>query len=200
MKQVWKLDKTYKSAATSVAILEYYRYCADMLDLSEKQYFRKVKGLKDIDKKIQARILLNFASSTDWMHRRRKKKYYGKVKSYIPNARLDVDKTFELASYYSYFDQNEFAYNLVRNKIDETKNPNDLAYFLKLIQLNDVSISHEKYLSYFEKIRRYSGDQFCSFFNTPNLNFQILDDPDIKKIYCKECAGVLSTGTLEPGK
>lgn len=200
LKQVLKLDKTYKSAATSVAILEYYRYCADMLDLSEKQYFRKVKGLKDIDKKIQARILLNFASSTDWMHRRRKKKYYGKVKSYIPNARLDVDKTFELASYYSYFDQNEFAYNLVRNKIDETKDPDDLVYFLKLIQLNDVSISHEKYLSYFEKIRRYSGDQFCSFFNTPNLNFQILDDPDIKKIYCKECAGVLSTGTLEPGK
>lgn len=195
LKQILKLDKTDQSAATSVAILEYYRYRDDLLDLSEKQYFKKVKGLKDIDQKIQARILLNFASATDWEHQRRKKKYYGKVKSYIPNARLDVDKTFELASYYSYFDQDEFAYNLVRNKIDDTKNPEDLVYFLKLIQLANISITHDKYLSYFEKIRRYSGSKFCTFFNSPNLNFQILDDPDIKKIYCRECAGVLNTGT-----
>lgn len=200
LKQIRELDPTYKSVATSIAILEYYRFCNHTLDLTGKAYYKKIKGAKNVDKEIQARIILNFASGADWESRRKKKKYYGKVKTYIPAARLNVEKTFELASYYSYFDQNDFAFNLVRNKIDETKNPQNLVYFLKLIHLTNVPITHDKYLSYFEKIRRYSGNQFCTFFNSPNLNFQILDDPDIKTIYCRECAGVLNTEMRIPRK
>lgn len=195
LEQVKLVDTTFKRVRTSLAILEYYKWEQGRLDMSRKKYFKKLKTLKYVDKRIQARIILNFASRCDWTQLRKKKRYHNRVKSYIGNARLDADKTFELASYYSYFKQNKFAYDLVKNKIDETDNPEDLVYFLKLIHLTNVNLPHDKYIGYFKKLLKYRGAEFCTYFNSPNLNFQILDDPDVKEIYCKECAGVLNTET-----
>jgi hypothetical protein len=195
LEQVKLVDTTFKRVRTSLAILEYYKWEQGRLDMSRKKYFKKLKTLKYVDKRIQARIILNFASRCDWTQLRKKKRYHNRVKSYIGNARLDADKTFELASYYSYFKQNKFAYDLVKNKIDETDNPEDLVYFLKLIHLTNVNLPHDKYIGYFKKLLKYRGAEFCTYFNSPNLNFQILDDPDVKAIYCKECAGVLNTET-----
>lgn len=199
LEAVKSLDTTSRRVRTSLAILEYYRFENGSLGLKGKKYFKKLKKLRYVDKTIQARIILNFASGVDWGIRNDTKRYYKKVKSYINPARLDVDKTFELASYYSYFKQNKFAYNLVKNKIDETENPADLVYFLKLIYLTDVDISHDKYIGYFERILLYSGTQFCTFFNSPNLNFQIIDDPEVKEIYCEQCGGILNTGVRVQG-
>jgi len=78
---------------------------------------------------------------------------------------------------------------LTKGKIDETENPNDLIFFLKLVHFTDIRLPRKTYLSYFKKIRKYSGEEFCSFFNNPALNFQILDDEEIKDIYCEECGG-----------
>ena len=144
-----------------------------------------------VDPEVKARILLNFASSSDWtkLSRRSTKLFFRRVKRYVQSANLDVDKTFEIASYYSYFYDFNFAYQLTRSKIDETKNPDDLIYFLKLINLTGLKLSRSTYLQYFRRIQRYSGDQFCTYFNNPALNFQILDDQEIKEIYCEQCAG-----------
>lgn len=188
-----EVDSTFQRVRTNLAILEYYRYREGNSDLSHKEYFQKLKKLRYVDKTVQARIILNFASGTDWQHKRLRKKYYNRVKTYIQPAKLDVDKTFEVASYYSYFHQNKYAYSLIKDKIDETDNPADLIYFLKLISLTNVSLSRDKYLAYFRKILQYSGDEFCTFFNSPNLNFQILNDLEVKEIYCRKCEGVLRT-------
>ena len=204
LEAVKSVDTTFKRVRTSLAILEYYRWENGNLyikkrnsvkKITKKGYFKRLKKLRYVDKTIQARIILNFASGSDWFESHRKRRFINKVKPYIGNARLDADKTFELASYYSYFKQNKYAYNQVKEKIDETQNPEDLIYFLKLIYLTDVNLPHDKYISYFKKILKYRGAEFCTYFNSPNLNFQILDDPDVKKIYCKECSGVLNTGT-----
>jgi len=195
LEAVKSVDTTFKRVRTSLAIVEYYKWRSGNLGMTRKKYFKKLKKLRYVDKKVQARIILNFASRSDWSEPRRKRRYHNKVKSYIGNARLDADKTFELASYYSYFKQNKFAYDLVKNEIDETENPEHLVYFLKLIHLTNVNLPHDKYISYFKKILKYRGAEFCTYFNSPNLNFQILDDPDVKEIYCKECGGVLNTET-----
>jgi uncharacterized protein YkwD len=183
--EIFPLDSNKVRLRTSLAILEYYEYEAGVSGLRPKQYFKILRRKKRVDPVQKSRMLLNFASQSDWTIG--KPRYCGRVKKYVPAARLDVDKTFELATYYAYFNKNQFAYQLTRQKIDNTENPEDLIFFLKLLYLTDVKVSRSEYLRYFKRIRTYSGKQFCTYFNSPNLNFQILDDPEIKAIYCAEC-------------
>lgn len=184
-------DKSNKKINTSLAILDYYLFEPTILYREQNKFFKNIEKRKFVDPEVKARILLNFASSYDWMKlsRKSKKLFFKRVKKYVQAAKLDVDKTFEVASYFSYFYDFNFAYQLTRSKIDETKNPDDLIYFLKLIHLTGLKLSRSTYLQYFRRIQRYSGDQFCTYFNNPALNFQILDDLEIKEIYCEQCAG-----------
>ncbi len=178
---------------TSLAIIDYYLYTLGEYKNKKVAFYDKIRKWKYIDRVQQARILLNTATKSDWGHwlatgsRSESSYYFNKVKRYIRPARLDVDKTFEIASYYTFFWQYKYALNLTKGKINQTTNPEDLINFLKLIHLTDLKLPRNQYLNYFEKIRRYSGNEFCNYFNNPALNFQILDDEEIKKIYCKEC-------------
>ena len=156
-------------------------------------FYNSIQKWKNLDRVQQARILLNVAAWHDWGYyystgsHKEKKYWFTKVKKYVKLAKLDVDKTFEIASYYHFFWQYQYAYNLTKKIVDNTENPNNLIFFLKLIHLTDVKLSRKTYLKYFKKIKEYSGKEFCTFFNNPALNFQILDDEEIKKIYCEEC-------------
>src|SRR5690606_17356407 len=95
--------------------------------------------------------------------------YYRHVQNYVSSAKLNVDKTFEIASYYSFFNQNEYAYSLTKSIIDETNDPNDIIFFLKLIHLTTIEISRNKYIAYFKKAQQFAGVHFCTFFNSPKL-------------------------------
>jgi len=180
---------------TSLAIIDYHLYSMGYYSDEEVTFYDSIRKWNNLDNVQQARILLNVATQNDWAYyqstgsHKESKYYFRKVKRYVKPARLDVDKTFEIASYYSFFWQNKYALELTKGIVDETENPNDLIYFLKLIHLTGLQLTRSKYLNYFEKIRRYSGDEFCTFFNNPALNFQIFDDDEIKAIYCKECSG-----------
>ncbi|HLV41485.1 MAG TPA: CAP domain-containing protein [Brumimicrobium sp.] len=187
------LKENDKLLNTSVAIIDYYLYEMGNYTYKKKTFYDSIKNWKYIDRVQQARILLNASTHHDWGwwratgSRTASDYWYRKVQRYIRSAQLDVDKTFEIASYYAFFRQEKYAYSLVKRKIDDTENPNDLIFFLKLIHLTDIKIPRRVYLNYFKKIKRYSGEEFCTFFNNPALNFQILDDEEIKSIYCEEC-------------
>jgi uncharacterized protein YkwD len=183
--EIFPLDSNKVRLRTSLAILEYYEYVAGTSGLNARRYYKILHKKKRIDPVQKSRMLLNFASATDWAVD--KPRYCRRVKKYISKAKLDVDKTFELATYYAYFNMNQFAYQLTRQKIDNTENPEDLIFFLKLLYMTNVKVSRSEYIRYFKRIRTYAGAQFCTFFNSPKLNFQILDDPEIKAIYCAEC-------------
>lgn len=188
------LKENDRDLNTSMAIIDYYLYNLGYYENKKVAFYDSIRKWSGIDKVQQARILLNIATTNDWSYwnktgsRKESKYYFNKVKRYIRYAKLDVDKTFEIASYYSFFWKYKYALDLTKRKIDETMNPNDLIFFLKLIHLTGVNLPRNRYLKYFKKIRRYSGDEFCTFFNNPALNFQIFDDEEIKEIYCKECS------------
>lgn len=197
--ELWQLrllKEEDKRLNTSIAIVDYYLYLWGQYFHEEVSFYDSIRKWKNIDEVQQARILLNVASSHDWDVWRstgsynEKKYWYKKVKPYVEPARLDADKTFEIATYYSFFWQHDYAYQLTKVKIDETESPHDLVFFLKLIHLTDVDLPRKTYLKYFRKIKEYAGPEFCTFFNSPALNFQIFDDPEIKEIYCQECSGM----------
>ena len=191
--QIRSLKEADKHLNTSVAIIDYYLYSMGKYNHKELTFYDSIQQWKNLDQVQQARILLNASTAHDWVlwqqtgSRNARDYWFQKVRRYIDPARLDVDKTFEIASYYSFFWQDKFAYDLTKGKIDETDNPENLIFFLKLIHLTDIKLPRNTYLNYFKKIRKYSGEQFCTFFNSPSLNFQILDDEGIKDIYCEAC-------------
>jgi len=198
--RILPLKPTDEKINTSIAILRYYQEDwspKSYLKFNKKNiqpYYDTLRKSSYVDAKIRSKILLNMASYADWGYwqktgsRKASKYFYKQAKKQIKSARLDADKTFEIASYYSFFGDHKYAYQLTRKKIDDTNNPDDLIFFLKLIHLNDIKLPRKKYLKYFKKIRDYSGEAFCTFFNNPALNFQILDDEEIKSIWCEECA------------
>lgn len=193
LKVLWMMDSTDEQLNTSLAIIDYHLYTYGLYTYKEKSIYDSIREWKFVDEKQQARMLLNIASNSDWNYfratgsRKPKDYYYTQAKKYVKPAKLNADKTFEIASYYNFFRDPKYAYEITKNKIDDTKNPEDLIYFLKLIHLTGIDLPRETYLKYFKKIKRYSGKEFCNFFNNPALNFQIFDDQKIKEIYCDEC-------------
>ena len=140
-------------------------------------------------------MLLSLGASYDWdlFYSGGSDKYlYTKNKNYIKSAQLTIDETFDLAGYYSFFNDNNFAYQITKGLIEKTENADNLVFFLKLIHLTNLKLSRKTYLDLFLRIQIHSGNQFCKLFNSPKLNFQILDDLEIKKIYCKQCNDIIN--------
>jgi len=163
-----------------------------------RDYYDTISKRKSIDKTVQSRMLLQLAANNDvtLFFMKRKKKfnfYFPKMKKLVHPAELSVDETFQVASFYTFFGDYKYAYDLIKNQIDKTDDPAHLVFFLKLIKLTDVGISENKQLDYFRKIKLQTGDKFCELFNSPQLNFQFLDDEKVKAIYCEQCYGIIST-------
>ncbi len=191
--EIRSLKEEDKLLNTSIAIIDFYLYTMGQYHYKKVSFFDSIQKWKNIDEVQKARILLNTSTAHDWGYwqttgsTNQKKYWFKKVKRYVAPAKLDIDKTFEVASYFAFFWQEKYAFELTKGKIDETENPNDLIFFLKLVHLTNVELPRDTYLRYFKKIKKYAREDFCTFFNNPALNFQILDDEEIKRIYCAEC-------------
>ena len=191
---LYQINPDDKKLVTSIAILDYYQGQWMVSSSTKSKFYDSIIDNKLIDKEIKAQILLNFASYVDWETFMSTGSYnpdyyyYRLVQKFVSAAKLNVDKTFEIASYYSFFNNTNYAYSLTKGIIDETTNPDDIIFFLKLIHLTDIELPRKKYVSYFKKAQELAGEKFCGFFNSPDLNFQILDDEEIKEIYCESCS------------
>ena len=191
--QLYAIDSNNKVVNTNLKLLEYREASKSDL-LTQKKFYQLLVKKTNIDSKIKARMILNLGANHDWNLyysrgiSKRVKYLYNKSKSYIKEAKLTPEQTFDLAGYYAFFNDVKFSYQLTKNLLDKTERLKDLLFFLKLIHPTDVDISKKTYYSLFRKIQRISGDEFCTLFNSPNLNFQILDDLEIKKIYCNQCS------------
>lgn len=162
---------------------------------ASKKYLDTLLALQNIDKTIKARMILNTAARHDWIRyfylgtrvSKTKKYVYDDVLQYIDDAKLDLSETFEIATYLSTFEQYDQAYDLTRKLVVKSKSKEEVVFFLKLIYYLHESLPSKTVVNYFKRIAKAKGDEFCTYFNSPYLNFQILDDPEIREIYCEAC-------------
>lgn len=177
---------------TSLLILDYNTVLNAPLK-EKKRFFKEAsKERKYVDKTMRARVVLSLAATHDWENFRYKMSksgdlLYDDAKKFIRDAKLEIDEVFSLASYYTFFEDFKFAYELTNRMTSKTENPDHLVFFLKLIMLDDTGVSRKKYLSYYKRIRDLMGEGFCDLFNSPGLNFQVLIDNEVKEIYCESC-------------
>lgn len=185
-----KLDPKYShTLATSLALAEYLHFL-NSPDHSRK-FFKRIEKDNKIAAKTKARILLHVATIHDFNIPRFFSKrffFYPKVKRFVNPARLNVDESFQLSTYYYYFDQERFAYNLVKAKAAKTEDPEQIIYFLKILEYSKFNIPHGEKIAHYKKLAKKRPELFCASFNYYGINLQVFDDPDIKKIYCKTCS------------
>ena len=178
---------------TNLTVLKYEDWLSFDFRKS-RQYYDTLLRIKNIDPVIKSRMILNYATALDWrayFRFRSKNKYlYPTVKNYIKRAKLNTEDSFELASYYAFFKDYSYAYSLAKKLIYRKTTFKETVFFLKLIYYLEDQISDKTILNHFERIAEIKGEEFCKYFNSPNLNFQILDDKEIKKIYCKTCSNL----------
>ena len=190
-----KLDPKNVKVNTNIALLKYLVWSPlrPLKYTKTKKHFDSLVNNKYVDKTIKARMILNFAAQSDLYHEyifpiTNKRFYFRNVKQFIKSAKLNIEDTFELATYYANFEDYGFAYKLIKRKVYQSTNPDEIVFFLKLIYYLDKSLSTKTVIRHFKRIASLKGEEFCTYFNSPYLNFQILDDPEIRKIYCATCS------------
>ena len=183
-------DKNIK-VATNLALLKYTNWDS-MSYKKSKKYYGELISENNIEPVIKARLALNYATYLDWrLYSKvfsRKRYRYNSIKGYVKQAKLSVSETMDLASYYAFFKDYRFAYALSKKVIYKSKDPDEAVFFLKLIYYLHRPLSEKTILKYFKRLAQLKGKEFCAYFNSPNLNFQILDDPEIRSIYCENCS------------
>jgi hypothetical protein len=186
-----KLDPKNIKVNTNIELIKYPTW-TPLKYKKARKYYDSLVSNKYVDKTIKARMILNYAAYSDWCHIlypiTNKRFYFRHVKQYIKPAKLNTQETFELATYYTYFKDYHFAYNLVKRKVYQGATNYETVFFMKLIYYLDTSLSTKTVIRHFKHIAVLKGDEFCNYFNSPYLNFQILDDPEIREIYCKTCS------------
>lgn len=187
-----KVDPKNVKVNTNIELLKYPEW-TPLKYKKARKHFDSLVNNKYVDKTIKARMILNFAAKSDWYHAylyptTNKRFYFRHVKQFIKPAKLNIEDTFELATYYTFFNDFHFAYNLTKRKVYQSTNPDEIVFFLKLIYYLDGALPTKTVIRHFKRIALIKKEEFCTYFNSPYLNFQILDDPEIRKIYCATCA------------
>jgi uncharacterized protein YkwD len=184
------IDKTNSKVNTNLTLLEYKKWIELPLKQSKK-YFDTLVKRRYIDPVIKARMILNYATTLDWRtfyYGFSKKYLFESIKKHIKPAKLNARDKFELATYYAFFEDYRYAYLLSKKMVYKNSTFDETVFFLKLIYYLDSSLSRKTVLKHFKRIAHLKGKEFCKYFNSPNLNFQILDDIEIRKIYCETCS------------
>ncbi len=191
MEELKRLDKEHTRINTSLAVLNYSTLKSYRL---AKKFYKELDEMKDISPVILARMKLNLAAKLDWNTARKIPTkyaflfYYDELAYYIKTAKLSPDETVDVARYFAYFSQYDAAYKLIRKSILKTKSRTDKIFFLKLLYFTNLNISENTRSKHLRQIHNRVGDEFCTYFNSPDLNFQIFElQKEVFRLYCKEC-------------
>lgn len=91
----------------------------------------------------------------------------------------------------------------IENMNDSTGKVNEELLFTYVIissQMNDGDYN-KSFRDALNNAARLNKARYCNLFGAPYLSFQLLDDPLIKSVYCKECQGdVVKENAEEKGK
>lgn len=171
-----------------IAVFDFLKLVNSPLNNSS-ELFKSIKKRKYIDNKLKARLLIAIAYYNDIIlyNRKQKEKLIFQIKKYLKPAKLTPNEQFDVARYYSFYLDYKMAYEISRKALNKTEEINNWVYFLKLIHISKIKDNRKLYLKYFKKVKQYAKDDFCNLFHTTYLNFQILNDDEIKKIYCETC-------------
>ena len=123
--------------------------------------------------------------------------YKGKDKSVqeiynlYKNFEASDEDIFSLAKFYTYYSKRDLAIEIVEPRIASVNVSEDLVfYYINLLFFNSSNYDKESFKSAVLNGVNLNKSRYCTFFNSINnggASMQLLDDENLKKIYCEEC-------------
>jgi hypothetical protein len=110
------------------------------------------------------------------------------IKEALTNANLSLKQTYDIARYFMFQMRIEWAVELMKPWIDKGEFNEDFIFsFLTVAIYTDNIVPKSKYYEYLKVAQSMNPDRFCKLFGYPNMSFQLLEDLNIKEIYCTHC-------------
>lgn len=155
--------------------------------------FENLTEQKNINAVLKARMLLSLASRHDeamlWSGATKKEDYlHQQALSVYKKAELTPDEMIYTAQYFYYFEHYPDAKSLLKRGISEHSSIEDIVTYLKIMNDSNMGLSEKQYISLFVQVAEWKKEEFCTIFNSPKLNFQVMDIEQIKELYCEKCS------------
>lgn len=159
---------------------------------SYNELFDGLLKQKNIDVELSTRMLISLGSRYDvalfFFGVEDKNEYYHrKLISFYKRAKLTDDEEILMAQYFYFFGYNDEAKSLLRKGISEKSSLKDIVTYLKIMRDSKMGLTEKQYFNLLKTVSEWKEEEFCTIFNSPNINFQIMDNDEIKALYCQKC-------------
>ncbi len=160
-----------------------------------KLVLREIRLLNssNIEKWMINRLVLNYnVISADYFYDNKKfldrEKALVNVKKALFSSNLDRNQSFKIANYFMFQLRIDWAIDImkpfaVKKNIDEEF----LFTFLTVAIYSKEKIPEEEYVVYMNRAKEMNKERFCKLFGFPNMSFQLLQNIQVKKLYCETC-------------
>jgi outer membrane protein OmpA-like peptidoglycan-associated protein len=109
------------------------------------------------------------------------------------HTKLDDSDLLKLAQYFVSFARADLAFNLLVPHIKKIDVSEDLLFYYLNLSIGNVNTSHDyNYKKIILNALNINRQRFCNLFDTfgkGGMTFQLLANPELKKIYCENCEG-----------
>lgn len=116
------------------------------------------------------------------------------IRNTYPPLNLNDEEIFSLAKYFSFYSRQNWAEELVEPRIDKIDASEDLVfYYVNLGFYHPSEYSTEKFRDAMLNAINLDRERFCKFFvviDKGGASMQLLEDDDLRRIYCENCTGV----------
>jgi len=179
----------------ALAALNYYASHQDQLEKLEEleDLIESLQGKKIIPSKNLARLKMQYHLIAANYHyekedfNARKKDFKALIK-WQPKADLNSEEVLSLAQYFCFQDQFPKAIQVIEPVIAvEPINSDLLFYYLQIVRYDAEQFNKKKFSGLLELAQEQFPKQFCDFFSKQKQGIQILEDLDVKELYCKSC-------------
>lgn len=183
---------TYNYALSS---LNYFALNHDQLEKLEEleDLIESLKGKSIIPLKNLARLKMqyhliaaNYHYDQEDFNSRRKD--FEALIQWQPRAALNSEEVLSLAQYFCFQDQFPKAIQVLEPALKrEAIIPELLFYYLQIVRYDHEKFNRKKFLNFLKLAEENFPERFCSFFSKEKQGIQILEDSDVKALYCASC-------------
>ncbi len=193
---LYAISSKNSAVNTNYAIMYYNYHSQYIYQKSRKEIedpMKNIEKIKKVDKQVMKQLKLNSILYASYCNELIEN--YGaaerkilELKKFVGKAKLSNEDKFSVAKVFSYYHMHEDAYKLMQGVVkSDSPTIKQLMFVSKLLFTQKDELKEREQIQVLKRIADKAGEEFCDFFNSPDLNFQVLDEEVYKSIYCERC-------------
>ncbi len=195
--ELYLIDPTNAAVAYNYHVAQLNHWAKSVGNISEiekwKKEFEKLKVKTEINRSAYSEAYLNYLNiAADYYYEKgqfeKRKKSFDEMLKYVIPSNLSDEKLLLVAKYLTHQDQFPRAIKML---LPEVKNENVgnevLLYFLQIAMYDRNRVPEKQYVEFLNKARMQDQTSFCKLFSKEKMGVQLLENQEIKELYCPAC-------------